>query len=249
MATFGGALLALVAIKDLLDHFRSLPRYYQFMAAAGMFIVVVAFAAAALWFARAFLFASSRYVWTDYSVGSVWPDQLDDFHAFCGSILGDDVASLDRLRLWHQKNPATVSAIYQDHRRGLKHKRRMVGFFSVFPVTKEAKELLSLNQLKGTELIPQQIVSRGHRAAALYIGGVGAKGFRARERTLGALMGHVAILGQKTPLVFTRPVTKDGLRIARQQGFEPVMKGADPSVADGAMVFVRDLALRPAGSE
>lgn len=239
-ATFGGAVLAVAALKDLFDHFGSLSWIYRLMVVAGVATLLVALVALFAWFAMNAISASARAVETSYVIGTVRTDQLEAYHGLCRSILGEGVASLEKLRQWHGKNPDTVWAVYRQRSRGLRHKIEMVGFFSVFPVTKQASELLFKNQLKGTELGPQHIVSRGRTPAATYIGAVGAKGFRAKERTLGALMGYVTSPARKTLLLFTRPVTKDGLRLAWQQGFEPVQK-LSPASSDeeGETIFVR----------
>ena len=116
-------------------------------------------------------------------------------------------------------------------------RRKPVGFFSVFPVTKEASEALGRNQLKGTELGPQYIVSEGKKPSALYIGGIGAKGLRAKQQTFGALLGHLSTLERKTPLIFTRPITEIGRTRALEYGFRPVVAGSDEL---GEMVYCRN---------
>lgn len=244
LATFGSAVLAIAALKELIDHFTTLSWAYKSMLIAGIAALVASFAA--LGFSlilQAVSSASAVVIRSEYTIAMISADQLQGYHGFCRSVIGDGVASLDRVRDWYAKNPETLWAVRREQRRGLKQKSEMVGFFSVFPVTQEAKELLAKNLHKGTELVSNHIVSQGHRAAAIYIGAVGAKGFRAKERTLGALMGYLISRTRKTPLIFTRPVTKDGLRLTRQQGFEPVLKAAALSQSDEEdMIFVRNFA-------
>ena len=157
-----------------------------------------------------------------YEIARVNGEEIDDFHAFCESILGEGVASKERMRLWQGKNPNILYLVFSENRRVLRRKRKPVGFFSVFPVNKEAAELLWRNQLKGTEMGPQHIVSEGRRPTAIYIGGVGAKGFRPKQHTLGALVSQVALLEEKTHLIFTRPINGVGRQRARAYGFRPV---------------------------
>lgn len=103
-------------------------------------------------------------------------------------------------------------------------KSSRLGFFSIIRLTEEAVELLLKNRLDGFRMDRTHIAGPRRRAPAIYVGGMGAKTFRAR----GWLVQHIRarideFFEDGGKVVFSRPVTNDGLRIATQLGFVPVM--------------------------
>ena len=181
---------------------------------------------------------------TQFDVVRVGWNQIDDFYSLCKELLGEDIAEIERVRQWHRKNPDTLYTIHARKHWGLIHTNKMVGLFTVFPVTSEAKQLLQRNRLKGTEFNANHITTLD-RAAAIYIGAIGARGFRARQQTLMALLGYVNSLADRNiDLVFTHPITRDGARLAKQRGFEPVSKSV-PEPSD--MIYFRHLGAQKDG--
>lgn len=103
-----------------------------------------------------------------------------------------------------------------------------VGFFSIIRLTEAAVGLFNRNNLDGFRMDRTHIAGPRKKAAALYIGGLGASGFRAR----GWLVQHVRarideFFEDGGSVVFTRPVTEDGMRTAKGLGFVPVVAGRD----------------------
>ncbi len=173
-----------------------------------------------------------------YICTKVGKSQLEALHAFCDEILGG-VASIELVREWYDKNPNMLYWVSTHKSQAYQQMTTVVGVFSVFPVTQEAAQLLSENKLRGTDLTAKYIAAPGRQPAAIYIGAVAARGPRARQQTLMMLMGYVtALTAKKTPIVYTCPVTDDGLRVAKQYGFEPVVKG--PLADERKVIFVRD---------
>lgn len=237
LLTIGGAILAVVALQDWLGRIWSVPPAYRWAAIVGFAILGLALVLIIIW-----LLGRARDRATDFGVAPYYIErvedpEIDDFHAFCESILGDGVASKERMHQWQQKNPGILYVVLSEKRNRLGRRRKPVGFFSIFPVTKDACEALGRNQLKGTELGPQYIVSEGRRPAAIYIGGIGAKGLRAKQQTFGALLGQLTTLERNTPLIFTRPITEIGRKRALEYGFRPVVVGSDEL---GEMVYCRN---------
>lgn len=240
LATIGAAILAVVALQEWLAHIGTVPPGYRWAAIVGFVILGLALVLIVLWSLQ-----QARDITTDFGVAPYYIErveasEIDDFHAFCESILGEEVASKERMHQWQQKNPEILYVVLSEDRKRLGRRRKPVGFFSIFPVTKEASEALARNQLKGTELGPQYIVSKGKKPAAIYIGGIGAKGLRAKQQTFGALLGQLTILQWKTPLIFTRPVTEIGRTRALEYGFRPVVEGSDEL---GEMIYCRSSGL------
>lgn len=236
LATIGAAVLAVVALQEWLGHLWTAPGVYRWAAIAGLAMVGIALVLVVIWWFDRARDLTSDLGLAPYYVARVEESEIDDFHEFCRSILGDGVATKERMHQWQKKNPGTLYVVLSEDRKHLRRRRKVVGFFSIFPVTREACEALARNELKGTELGSQYIVSEGRRPSAIYIGGVGAKGFRAKQQTFGALVGQVALLEQKTPRIFTRPITDVGRTRAREYGFRPVIEGGD-TVED--MVYCR----------
>lgn len=240
LAGIGAAILAVVALQEWLGHLWTEPRIYRWAAIAGIAIIAVSLFLIVYWWLGRARDLTTEFGVAPYYIERVGESEVDDFHAFCESVLGEGVASKERMHQWQQKNPGTLYLVFSEDRKHLKRARKPVGFFSIFPVTKEASEALALNQLKGTELGPQYIVSEGRKPSAIYIGGVGARGYRAKQQTLGALVGQVAILERKTPLIFTRPITEMGRTRALEYGFRPVLGNSAGDEELGDMIYWRN---------
>lgn len=109
----------------------------------------------------------------------------------------------------------------------------IVGFLTIVPVTADGvRELLNGVEFRESFMAPsfESSIAKG-----LYIGSIAARGARARGEVLGYLR---ATLKQLTtsglPIVFTRPITKDGLRLALKNDYAPV----DASVADMELGYI-----------
>jgi hypothetical protein len=108
--------------------------------------------------------------------------------------------------------------------RGSKKSRR-VGFFSLLPLTAQAVALFERNSLDGLRLDRTHICGPRAKPAGLYIGGMGAAGFRARGWLVQHLRARIDhFFEDGGTVVFARPVTDDGLRIAQGIGFFPVVQ-------------------------
>ena len=104
--------------------------------------------------------------------------------------------------------------------------RSVVGFFTIVPVNDDGIKGL----LEGSEFQEVFIAAsfRSNRAKGLYVGSIAARGVRARGEALGYLRGSLRQLtGSGLRMVFTRPITTDGLRLAHHHDFSPVNSEAD----------------------
>lgn len=237
-ATVGVTVLAVVGMKEWIDKLWAAPSsVYKIAVIVGVGLIGLSAFMGALVYILLPIWGRAASASTQYDVVRVHSNQLDEFYALCKEVLGDEIATYDQMVRWYRKNPNVLYAVYALRHLGFVTKSKMVGFFSVFPVTKEAKELLQRNRLKGTELSASQI-TKLENAAAFYVGAIGASGFRAKQQTLAALLGYLLpLVSKKANVVFTHPVTKDGLRLARQRGFEPVLKSSSQS--DDVIFFLR----------
>jgi hypothetical protein len=188
--------------------------------------------------------APALHQWTEeqetvqYVCTKVGQKQLEALHAFCEGILGA-VANIQLVREWHDKNPNVLYWVNAQMSQPYQQQSSIVGVFSVFPITDEAAQLFSQNKLRGSALTANYVVAPGEDPAAIYIGAVAARGPRAKQQTLIALMGYVtALTAKKASIVYTCPVTNDGLRVAKQYGFHCVLQ--DAPADERQAVFVRD---------
>jgi hypothetical protein len=125
-------------------------------------------------------------------------NQLNNFHSFCLKILGNRIATIERMDEWLQKNPNVLYLVYARKNLEFKQINQIVGFFSIFPVTQEAKQLLSRNLLKGSEFTKEHIAAKGQNPAAFYIGAMGGEGFRGKQQTILMVMGYItSLIGKK----------------------------------------------------
>lgn len=105
-----------------------------------------------------------------------------------------------------------------------KKKTNRVGFFSLIRLTPAAIQLFSKNNLNSFQMDRTHIAGPRNVAPGLYIGGVGAIGFRAKGWVVQYLRARIdQFFESGGAVVFTRPVTEDGLRLAKNLGFIPTI--------------------------
>ena len=110
---------------------------------------------------------------------------------------------------------------------------KATGVFSAAPVNKAARNLLEKEELHGLKFSDKHIIKEKRPYTCLYIGAVGAIGIRARRHLMDYLKEFIHVEFQKgVDVVFTRPTTKDGLRVAKAFGFTPVLDDVAPDELD-----------------
>lgn len=234
--TLGGALTGLGSFPDRLSTYVAIPvLWYDILLIIG--IVLIILSALLFWGSKLPPISS-----VSYGIGAVEPVMLRKVYDFILTVL-DDVASFEVFRSWYEKNPEIIQAVVKIKANRLGTHQEIAGFFSIFPVTEEAKKLLERNELLGAAFAARHICDPREVPAAYYIGAIGGVGLRGRRATLFHLIGYMAaLLKRHSKLVFTRPMTDDGLRVARDYRFRPVRSDAvDPKNT----VYVRDFAIDP----
>lgn len=132
-----------------------------------------------------------------------------------------DVSPLDRMLDWQRHNPKVFWIL----RREGQSENKINGYFCVIPLKKESAKLIQKEKIKGSEFITEHITSGRYNSKpyALYIGAVAASGLFAKAAALSQLYQYLQHLkDRKVVNVYTRPVTKDGLRICKKRKFRPV---------------------------
>jgi hypothetical protein len=126
-----------------------------------------------------------------------------------------DIYNANQKSIWLAERVAT----YRSGTRSFK----VVGFFSLVPLNEEAVALLEEERLDGLRFNSEHICPPKQRPAGLYVGSIAVHGWRARGEILGYVRSRIDEAAESgIHLVYTRPITRDGLRLAKRHEFLPV---------------------------
>lgn len=135
---------------------------------------------------------------------------------------------------WSQVDPETISVIKKVETDGTKHSE-LVAYFCVLRLNDQAAARMKRGELTGLQIRASDLARPGEPSSCVYVGGVIGADMVARAIALDHLITHITSmsLDPKTE-VFTRPVTKDGLRLVRK--FK--MKQLAPNSKEIGSIFV-----------
>lgn len=157
-------------------------------------------------------------------------NELDDFLPFYQSVIGGPVPPMNEVKRMFRTNGEIIRLLERIKRGRAREDRRLVGFCSVLPLKKDAVTLLEREKLDGLKLTRLHMCTPRETPAAIYIGSIGGKGVEAKAAILNYTLGVMhdqAAHGVRC--VYTRPTTREGLRVAKQYGFAPVGVNVDPA--------------------
>lgn len=155
-------------------------------------------------------------------------NELDEFLPFYQSVIGGPLPPMNEIKRTLKANSEIIRLLERVKRGPGKESRRLVGFCSVLPITRSAVTLFEREELDGLKLTRAHVCTPRESPAAIYIGSIGAKGAEARAAILSYALGVMhdqASHGVR--YVYTRPTTREGLRVAKQYGFMPVASNVD----------------------
>lgn len=142
-------------------------------------------------------------------------------------MIGGSMSDHQRALRWFDINRQIFWKIIDGTRQ--RREERVIGYYAVIPLNKEATDLLEAERIDGTAFEPGHIIPfRPKRIrktpASIYIGGVAANNRkRIRSFVLGSLISHLEHEKEAgVKVVFTRPVTADGLRLVKKYKFQAV---------------------------
>jgi hypothetical protein len=139
---------------------------------------------------------------------------------FAKQHFGDDVSPLEVMRRWHGRNQSVFFVVVTEKKTTFEVRRRMVGYFCAIPVLESAKSKIESGEIKGRDMPNEYIASTRKECSALYIGGLAGKGAGAKGALLAVMNREFIDSDNKwATTIYTRPITKDGIRIAIQKGF------------------------------
>ena len=160
-----------------------------------------------------------------FECSSASRDELKQVHDFCVQMFGPEIATLQQLSQWHERN-AQLFWIVREFKSG-----RIIGYFSLIPINKRAARLVEQKGLSASQFTPDHIVKTNGKPAAIYIGGIGAKGRMGRAVTLAHLKDRVDHERKRgVSVFFARPVTQKGLELVEKYRFVPVNAGGLGSI-------------------
>lgn len=148
---------------------------------------------------------------------------------FYDRVVGGDRPSLNELKEIFAANSQVFRVCEKVISRGHQRKSQFVGLCTIVPMARESEDLLASEQLHGLRMNKSHIARPKQASRVLYIGSIGADGVQAKAAVMSYVLGIIddaANHGVKR--VYTRPVTIDGLRVAKKYGFEPVKPDVGP---------------------
>jgi len=181
---------------------------------------------------------STNWVYTKVRVSV---DELPGLYADFKRIFGNDIATLESMKLWLARNEDIVWRI--TGKRG-DEPDNVVGFFELIPLTKPAVRQLNAGRLDARRMTFRHVASRGNRSTAYYIGSVGAlmNNRQYKFATMYTLIEHLREIAARSAVcLFARPVTPDGLRLIKAYSFQKVSS----RMLDSESVWKLDLPQNP----
>lgn len=171
---------------------------------------------------------------TNYEHSQASEDDLKTILEFSREQLGEDIdEDVEKLMYgWYRKNPTMLWIVYSvtttikksaGQERTVRS-RRVAGYFNLMPLKKKAARLVGEGKLYGSKIASDDMVTVNTKPSAIYVGGISADSPAAKAHALMAVMGRLGKQMKRGVEIYTRPVSKDGLRLARKYGFEPVQE-------------------------
>jgi len=159
-----------------------------------------------------------------YQCRHVRHQELERHNEYWERFFPGEVSSLAQDRAWYRRNSKLFWFLFEvTTRRGARHAEpKLVGSFSIIPLTKSAALQVAREELVGATFAAEHIGKASRRPAAVYVGGVVAEGLFAKAAILARLSEKVERLQEKHIVIYTRPVTSDGLRLVKKYDFQPV---------------------------
>lgn len=137
---------------------------------------------------------------------------------------GAKVSSLDRMKMWASRHPGIFSVVTNERRNGSRKVVDIDGYFCALPLTKKGADELLAERCGINDLDADAICTPGAVPNAVYVGAVASRDDTCKGAALQGLRSLVNRMAKSRSdvLVLARPVTPDGLRLARYFGLQPV---------------------------
>jgi len=140
----------------------------------------------------------------------------------------DETPSKNRMRQWQRKNKNVLTAVYLQGLTGGRKRSTLVGVYKIVPLTRSAVAALASERKTGATIETDDITAENEQPAGLYIGDVVAVTGKAKGEVIRQLKNTVAKLLRPGLSIYTRPLTRDGVRLVRKYQFITVSDGIAP---------------------
>lgn len=144
-------------------------------------------------------------------------------YEFCQGMFGDNFATYNSVKRWFSHNDKMFWIVEKVRKNAAATISEIRGFYSILPLSRAGEKALLDGEIDGRGFLIDHIAKDTESSVALYVGVIASKGIRFRGAALGSLITNLTSTLERKPCrIYTRPTTGDGLRIAKQRGFEAV---------------------------
>ncbi len=213
--------------------------------------IAVSFSVSALqWISEFWVRSFWRFspVLRDYALLEMKLADMPDIYPVYQAIFGADLIPQATVEEWMRKNPRISWKIVRVIQKQGETRRELVGFFELLPLTKSGEAKLRKDEPNTASLTKDDIHSalRWASTRAYYVGSIGvidAAQIKRPRRRLADRAKHEGIvakmlletllkLGARGRIeIYGRPVTTDGLRLAREYGLTQHQEHLEPKMA------------------
>jgi pimeloyl-ACP methyl ester carboxylesterase len=145
-------------------------------------------------------------------------EELGEIRAMAVNFFGEEVSSLALMREWIAVNQRSLWTLKR-----IGTLSRIVGYFCILPLLPEAERGISQKTLTGATIPGSLLASPGVPMRAVYIGGIAGVDATARAVAMEQLMVQLSNMADGQVInVYTRPITRDGLRVIEQYNLSPL---------------------------
>lgn len=164
--------------------------------------------------------ATVREASTERDFRSIFEDATSRF--------GSKVSKVATIRAWSEKYPGCFGVVTVERQRG---RRRIVdvdGYFTALPLSAHAAADIRAGRRSISEIPATELCAPGRQVSAIYVGAVAASSGEGKALAVQGLRSLVAKMADgRDCMVYTRPITADGLRLARHFNMTPVHTSED----------------------
>ena len=237
----GGAAIGLLQAKDFLP--AALGRYLSPNALhtytlVALIVVLLGAAVTILGFGAQTV--SGIVVPRRFSCSLARTSDVSEIHAFALALLGSGISGINQMKAWLRKCDRSILLVHAEKRVGTRRDRTLVGYFCLLPLIDTAAMALESGALKGNQLQDDHLSK--DRCRVLYLGGIAARGQMGKGVAVGALQQELERIRrhQAAEVVYTRPINKDGLQLAKTYGFS-ALSGGHPRIGELAHATLSDI--------
>ncbi len=160
-----------------------------------------------------------------YNCHQAQKEEIQSVYALARKYLGENIASLDKMLLWHDRNPEMFNVVYRISGSHDNRKETFVRFFCLITISNMAVDRLKSKEMTGAGFELEHIMKANENPDAIYIGALVADGMMAQGTTNYFMQREITdYWGIKTNAVYSRPTTNEGMNMMEKYGFH----AADP---------------------